>query len=648
MASASINNKGNGGSLNLNNLLNVRRQLLVNPNSNRGSLDQNWQQIEKVSHDSSEQMANLPHWERSALEDDIKHHSPNKIDTIIGKPARNKAAGDAVNTSKILNGGKDKEPIKRWNEAVPEYPDDDSGQPQQDQSDGRNQAQDTQPEEEPADDGTGSDDKQGEPPEEPSTEGVKPTPELGGSSPATEGANTAAGADAAGTAAKVAGGLGEAAEGAGAVAEGAEALAGAGAGVAGTGAAAGAGAVAAGATGAGTAAAGAAVVESNPVGWILTIIAVLGVVILLVVGLTALYLKYPDKAGATTNGKPTVICIDPGHPSEVGSGTSSPSGVTENEMNWLVATELQKILESKGYQVVKTKDTASQYVTNKDRVDKCAAAGAVFDYRIHMDSPGSGGTPGPWHEVPGPSYTNIHATSKSYADAIQASLVKELGITNHTSGAQPLNGGVTNDTKALAGSKEANIKKIPAALIEMMTMDNVNVTWLKNSTNRTKLENGIANGIVSVIPPTSGTSGDTATEIVRIAKQELALNVSGRPNKYTDGNSEAWCADFVSWVLKAAGHPFTGGSSGGWRIPGVLSVKAWFEKNNEFLPNNGKNVPIPGDIVIHASGGNHHVNIVISVSGNTITIIGGNQSNSVSSYTENWHDSYIVGFGRVK
>src|SRR4029077_13877563 len=77
-------------------------------------------------------------------------------------------------------------------------------------------------------------------------------------------------------------------------------------------------------------------------------------------------------------------------------------------------------------------------------------------------------------------------------------------------------------------------------------------------------------------------SGD-ATGIVAIAARLLALRIrETRTNAgpwvatFTDGNAEAWCADFVSYVLRLAGRPFTGGVSGGWRIPAAAGVRDWF------------------------------------------------------------------------
>ncbi len=147
-------------------------------------------------------------------------------------------------------------------------------------------------------------------------------------------------------------------------------------------------------------------------------------------------------------------------------------------------------------------------------------------------------------------------------------------------------------------------------------------------------------------------SSESGGTIVEIAQRELlgGANVTnGGYLKYTDGNPEAWCADFASWVLKEAGTPFTGGASGGWRIPGVDSVRAYFEQNNAYHPVNTGYTPKPGDIVIYQTGSlpyPHHVNIVISVDGEKMTTIGGNESGQIKKADhESYNASYITGYG---
>lgn len=77
-------------------------------------------------------------------------------------------------------------------------------------------------------------------------------------------------------------------------------------------------------------------------------------------------------------------------------------------------------------------------------------------------------------------------------------------------------------------------------------------------------------------------------------------------NTYTDGSTyEEWCADFISYVYKQAGYPFTNAYAG------------WDDNNANNIQNDGFNMeqtdysPLPGDIgYFNYNGG--HVEIVIS------------------------------------
>jgi N-acetylmuramoyl-L-alanine amidase len=50
-----------------------------------------------------------------------------------------------------------------------------------------------------------------------------------------------------------------------------------------------------------------------------------------------------------------MICLDPGHPSEVNSGTALQNGLQEVSVNWGVATRLRQVLLNEGYNVQLTK-----------------------------------------------------------------------------------------------------------------------------------------------------------------------------------------------------------------------------------------------------------------------------------------------------
>lgn len=184
------------------------------------------------------------------------------------------------------------------------------------------------------------------------------------------------------------------------------------------------------------------------------------------------------------------------------------------------------------------------------------------------------------------------------------------------------------------------------------------------------LYNGSSGGIsLETGTSLSGCGNSNNGDIVGIAQAELAKNVTEDPlgcdagnpsapgscgpevDKYTDSTLEYWCADFVSWVYKEAGKPFTGGQSGGWRIASVDGVKAWFKEKATWI-NNGSGVkPQPGDVY---TMGISHTGIVEKVEGDTIYTISGNTAtdntgngNGVGRGQYKIGSSQIEGFGRL-
>jgi len=87
------------------------------------------------------------------------------------------------------------------------------------------------------------------------------------------------------------------------------------------------------------------------------------------------------------------ICIDPGHPSETNSGKAIQNGTTENHINWVISNRLDERLTSLGYEVVLTKQSEEEYVTNRRRAEIANEVNAALMLRLHSDTgPGSGFT----------------------------------------------------------------------------------------------------------------------------------------------------------------------------------------------------------------------------------------------------------------
>lgn len=171
-----------------------------------------------------------------------------------------------------------------------------------------------------------------------------------------------------------------------------------------------------------------------------------------------------------------------------------------------------------------------------------------------------------------------------------------------------------------------------------------------------RIATGDATPGMAPIPPSLGGGGwlpivDGAS-IVRVAQRLAIAGIVEVPpgsnrgpgiDLFTEGNAEAWCADFVSWVLRAAGHPFTGGASG-WRLAWTGDVRAWFAARAAFRDRLVAD-PRPGDVIWFVHG---HVGIVESVHGDALTTIEGNAGDAVTRRTyPAWRvDADIGGFGR--
>jgi hypothetical protein len=139
-----------------------------------------------------------------------------------------------------------------------------------------------------------------------------------------------------------------------------------------------------------------------------------------------------------------------------------------------------------------------------------------------------------------------------------------------------------------------------------------------------------AAGIWKVSGTNAGTacSGSEGQLVACNAERQWTIWQSGTPshetllNSYTDGAPyEAWCADFVSYIYKQSGYPFTAAYDG-WDENDANNLQA----DTGFVehPADGSYLPKAGDIAyFDYSGG--HVEIVIS-GGKNPTFIYGNSA----------------------
>lgn len=124
----------------------------------------------------------------------------------------------------------------------------------------------------------------------------------------------------------------------------------------------------------------------------------------------------------------------------------------------------------------------------------------------------------------------------------------------------------------------------------------------------------------------------------------------GRLSRYVRPGG-LWCSDFVSWVYRAAGVPFTGGYAGGWMLPNNVAIRGWFQRRGLWVargtPAYDRFTPRPGDYVRLRGRRWGHSAIVRYVDGDTLHLVEGNAGRRVrlTRYRDFRSRDRIDGFG---
>lgn len=151
-------------------------------------------------------------------------------------------------------------------------------------------------------------------------------------------------------------------------------------------------------------------------------------------------------------------------------------------------------------------------------------------------------------------------------------------------------------------------------------------------------------------------TGNMGKDIVATAKQYVGYKESdGSFKLFTGGKNHAWCADFVSYVVKEAYKGNGKKIPSGFGSSSVESLKNWGINNNCYLNTSNssnkssliaKNVK-PGDVVIFKNG-TSHTGIVTKVNPDgSFQTIEGNTSNKVAYRNYSSNDSKVSGFIQI-
>ena len=200
---------------------------------------------------------------------------------------------------------------------------------------------------------------------------------------------------------------------------------------------------------------------------------------------------------------PLTICIDPGHPSEVGGGTSGKN-VSEIHIAWAVAKKLETILEQKHVRVVLTKHSENQFVKNMERSKIANDCNANLFIRLHCDSSNGSGF--------ATYYPDRQGTVRGFTGP-SPELLEKLGPIAkrfHASLHDGLKGflkdnGLMSDIKTAVGSKQGALtgsiySHVPVVLVEMCVLTNPKDESLVSSdAGQQRLAEALAKATLSAI-----------------------------------------------------------------------------------------------------------------------------------------------------
>lgn len=134
------------------------------------------------------------------------------------------------------------------------------------------------------------------------------------------------------------------------------------------------------------------------------------------------------------------------------------------------------------------------------------------------------------------------------------------------------------------------------------------------------------------------------------------LDAPGPLSRWVSG--VLWCSDFVSWVYRVAGVPFSGGygDGAGWQLTSNTTIRRWYERHHAWVDRSSADEggaewstfrPRPGDYVRIQSPTWGHSGIVRYVEGDTLHTVEGNASGRViaTHYAHYRTHERIDGFG---
>jgi N-acetylmuramoyl-L-alanine amidase len=199
------------------------------------------------------------------------------------------------------------------------------------------------------------------------------------------------------------------------------------------------------------------------------------------------------------------VCIDPGHPSEVGEGTRGKR-ITELHAAWQVGRKLKVLLQDAGAEVKLTKSYEKEMVRNRRRAEIANAFQADLMVRLHCDSAAGSGFAVYYPTRQGRAADGGVGPSRAVLVQCEALSAKfYAGLSEATRGGALKNRGLKSDMATSVGGKQGALtgsiySKVPVVLIEMCVLTNPkDDAYMASDEGQQFLAQGIAAGVMAAL-----------------------------------------------------------------------------------------------------------------------------------------------------
>lgn len=217
--------------------------------------------------------------------------------------------------------------------------------------------------------------------------------------------------------------------------------------------------------------------------------------------------KTPHEKGRPGAGR-GVVCVDPGHPSEVASGRAMQHGTNETRVAWEVALKLREALGARGYGVVLTKSREDELVRNRARAEVANRAGCALMVRLHCDASVESGFAVYYPDRAGRARDGTDGPARAVIEGSRrAAAAVHAGMAEGLRGALRDNG-VRTDYQTKVGREQGGaltgsiFSEVPVVTVEMVVLsDERDAEFIKAEEGQRRMAEAIAEGVARFVAP---------------------------------------------------------------------------------------------------------------------------------------------------